>query len=71
MPFPHFNMMSFWVTFVGFLVLIAAFFVADGPTLGHVPVQPGRFRIAARRTIIRSFWPSANEWIRGFVKLEG
>jgi len=34
MPFPHFNMMSFWVTFVGFLVLISSFFVSDGPTLG-------------------------------------
>src|SRR6266849_4128988 len=34
MPFPHFNMMSFWVTFVAFLVLISSFFVGDGPTLG-------------------------------------
>src|ERR1051326_6311993 len=34
MPFPHFNMMSFWVTFVGFLVLVSSFFVSDGPTLG-------------------------------------
>ena len=34
MPFPHFNMMSFWVTFVAFLVMISSFFVADGPTLG-------------------------------------
>ena len=34
MPFPHFNMMSFWVTFVAFLVLVTAFFVGDGPTLG-------------------------------------
>src|SRR6201988_4524151 len=34
MPFPHFNMMSFWVTFVGFLVLMSSFFVGDGPTLG-------------------------------------
>lgn len=34
MPFPHFNMMSFWVTFSAFLVLIASFFVGDGPTLG-------------------------------------
>ncbi|HUK23486.1 MAG TPA: cbb3-type cytochrome c oxidase subunit I [Terriglobales bacterium] len=33
MPFPRFNMMSFWVTFVAFLVLIAAFFVGDGPPL--------------------------------------
>jgi cytochrome c oxidase subunit I len=34
MPFPHFNMMSFWVTFVAFLVMMASFFVPDGPTLG-------------------------------------
>ena len=27
-------MMSFWVTFVAFLVLISSFFVGDGPTLG-------------------------------------
>jgi cytochrome c oxidase subunit I len=33
MAFPRFNMMSFWVTFVAFLVLIAAFFVADGPPI--------------------------------------
>src|SRR6266852_4056422 len=33
MPFPHFNMMSFWTTFTAFLVLIAAFFVSDGPPL--------------------------------------
>src|SRR5215467_8741383 len=33
MPFPRFNMMSFWVTFVAFLVLVAAFFVGDGPPL--------------------------------------
>ena len=34
MPFPRFNMMSFWVTFVAFVVMVASFFVADGPTLG-------------------------------------
>jgi cytochrome c oxidase subunit 1 len=34
MPFPHFNMMSFWVTFVAFIVAMASFFVADGPSLG-------------------------------------
>ncbi|HTR68338.1 MAG TPA: cbb3-type cytochrome c oxidase subunit I [Terriglobales bacterium] len=33
MPFPRFNMMSFWVTFVAFVVLIAAFFVGGGPPL--------------------------------------
>ena len=43
MPFPRFNMMSFWVTFVAFLVLMASFFVGDGPTLGgwtqYVPLS--------------------------------
>src|SRR5260370_9727458 len=34
MPFPRFNMMSFWVTFLAFLVLMSSFFVGDGPTLG-------------------------------------
>ncbi len=33
MAFPRFNMMSFWVTLVAFLVLITAFFVADGPPI--------------------------------------
>jgi cytochrome c oxidase subunit I len=33
MPFPHFNMMSFWVTLTAFCVLITAFFVGDGPPL--------------------------------------
>ncbi len=33
MPFPHFNMMSFWTTFTAFLILVAAFFVPDGPPL--------------------------------------
>jgi cytochrome c oxidase subunit 1 len=34
MPFPHFNMMSFWVTFLAFIVLMLSFFLSDGPTLG-------------------------------------
>src|SRR6202163_3771524 len=34
MPFPHFNMMSFWVTFLAFVVLMSSFFFGDGPTLG-------------------------------------
>jgi cytochrome c oxidase subunit 1 len=33
MAFPRFNMMSFWVTFLAFLVLIAAFFVPAGPPI--------------------------------------
>jgi len=33
MAFPRMNMMSFWVTLVAFLVLMAAFFVPDGPPL--------------------------------------
>ena len=43
MPFPRFNMMSFWVTLTAFIVLIASFFVSDGPTLGgwtqYVPLS--------------------------------
>src|SRR5258706_7177532 len=34
MPFPRFNMMSFWVTLLGFVVLMSSLFVGDGPTLG-------------------------------------
>jgi cytochrome c oxidase subunit 1 len=33
MAFPRFNMMSFWTTFVAFCVLIAAFFIPDGPPI--------------------------------------
>jgi len=33
MAFPRMNMMSFWVTLVAFLVLMASFFVSDGPTI--------------------------------------
>ncbi len=33
MPFPRFNMMSFWITFVAFVVLILSFIVSDGPTI--------------------------------------
>ena len=33
MPFPHFNMMSFWTTLTAFLILVTAFFVPDGPPL--------------------------------------
>jgi cytochrome c oxidase subunit 1 len=33
MAFPRFNMMSFWTTFAAFLVMMASFFVADGPPI--------------------------------------
>jgi len=33
MAFPRFNMMSFWTTFVAFVVLILAFFIPDGPPI--------------------------------------
>src|SRR5580658_10760507 len=33
MAFPRFNMMSFWTTFVAFLILITAFFIPDGPPI--------------------------------------
>ena len=34
MAFPVLNMMSFWVTFVGFVVLLSAFFVEGGASIG-------------------------------------
>ena len=33
MAFPRFNMMSFWTTFLAFVVLILAFFIPDGPPI--------------------------------------
>jgi cytochrome c oxidase subunit I len=33
MAFPRFNMMSFWTTFIAFIVLITAFFIPDGPPI--------------------------------------
>ena len=43
MAFPVLNMLSFWTTFLGFLVLIAAFFVAGGAPLhgwtGYAPLS--------------------------------
>jgi len=33
MAFPRFNMISFWTTFLAFCILIAAFFVPDGPPI--------------------------------------
>jgi cytochrome c oxidase subunit I len=33
MAFPRFNMMSFWTTFAGFVVMMASFFIADGPPI--------------------------------------
>jgi cytochrome c oxidase subunit 1 len=40
MAFPRFNMMSFWVTFLAFVVLIAAFFVPDGPPISGWTAYP-------------------------------
>src|SRR6201993_4123237 len=43
MAFPVLNMLSFWTTFVGFIVIIAAFFVAGGAPLagwtGYPPLS--------------------------------
>jgi cytochrome c oxidase subunit I len=33
MAFPRLNMLSFWTTFVGLVVLLATFFVTDGPPI--------------------------------------
>jgi cytochrome c oxidase subunit I len=43
MAFPVLNMLSFWTTFLGFIVLLAAFFVTDGAPLhgwtGYAPLS--------------------------------
>jgi len=43
MAFPHLNMLSFWITFIGFLCLISAFFVPDGAPIsgwtGYTPLS--------------------------------
>src|SRR5664279_1468392 len=33
MAFPRFNMMSFWTTFLAFVVLMTAFIIPDGPPI--------------------------------------
>ena len=40
MAFPRLNMLSFWVTFVGLIVLLASFFVADGPPISGWTAYP-------------------------------
>ena len=40
MAFPFLNMMSFWVTLLGFFVIIAAFFVEGGAPLGGWTAYP-------------------------------
>jgi cytochrome c oxidase subunit 1 len=41
MAFPHLNMLSFWVTFLSFVCIIAAFFVPDGaPIAGWTAYTP-------------------------------
>ena len=47
MAFPRFNMMSFWVTFVSFVVLILSFFVGDGPALAGWTSYPPLSSIGA------------------------
>jgi cytochrome c oxidase subunit 1 len=40
MAFPVLNMLSFWVTFVGFIVLVASFFVYEGAPIGGWTAYP-------------------------------
>jgi cytochrome c oxidase subunit I len=40
MAFPRLNMLSFWVTFVGLGVLLATFFIADGPPISGWTAYP-------------------------------
>jgi cytochrome c oxidase subunit I len=40
MSFPRLNRMSFWITFAAFLVLVAAFFIPDGPPISGWTAYP-------------------------------
>jgi cytochrome c oxidase subunit 1 len=40
MAFPRLSMMSFWITFLSFAVLISAFFVEDGPPISGWTAYP-------------------------------
>ena len=40
MAFPRLNMLSFWTTFVGLVVLLATFFVTDGPPISGWTTYP-------------------------------
>ncbi len=40
MAFPRLNMLSFWVTFVGLGVLMATFFISDGPPISGWTAYP-------------------------------
>jgi cytochrome c oxidase subunit 1 len=40
MAFPRLNMLSFWTTFVGLVVLLATFFVGDGPPISGWTAYP-------------------------------
>src|SRR5882724_2281661 len=47
MAFPFLNMMSFWVTLVGFLVLLLSFFVEQGAPIGGWTAYPPLSAIAS------------------------
>ncbi len=40
MAFPTLNMLSFWTTFVGFVVLLTTFFITDGPPISGWTAYP-------------------------------
>ena len=60
MAFPRFNMMSFWTTFVAFCILIAAFFVGDGPPLsgwtGYAPLSAVGKDAGPGQAVGQSLW---------------
>src|SRR3989454_10327633 len=51
MAFPFLNMMSFWVTFVGFVVLLAAILVEGNQTIGGWVSKLGESFAAASGTV--------------------
>ena len=40
MAFPRLNMLSFWITFLGLVILLATFFITDGPPISGWTAYP-------------------------------
>jgi len=60
MAFPRLNMLSFWTTFVSFLLLMAAFFVEGGAPLSGWPGSPPLRALAAWTA---SRWVTPPNWV--------
>src|SRR5882762_677699 len=62
MAFPVLNMLSFWITFIGYIVMLAAFFVVGGaPLHGWTGYPP----LSALRSAGPGEGAGADMWVKG------